>query len=351
MAADIFFGLERPLHSLPDVSQVRAVIVQGWPQLVKQGGGDPAKLLKRHGLPPDLAGEETFVDCRAVAELLEESATVLKDPLFGIHLAAVQEPDIFGCITAMCRAAHSLREALAALIEFIPLLHSSESVLELVEGKQMTEFRWSSRSDLGENQQANCHGLAIMLKVVKMAGGPTFSPQYLLVPRGLFRGLARELGQAMGYEVRNGGGQVGIAFATSALDEPVPTANAPLYELLLGYMRRLKIIARKDLLEIVSDFVYRELSFGFPTIRGCADSLGLSPRTLQLRLKSRGVSFSDILDQQRLRRAKSILRNTDMSIGDLADHLGYEERTSFGRAFKRWTGLSPQQYRQRGSRS
>jgi AraC-like DNA-binding protein len=349
MAAEYFFGLERPLHALPDINQVRAANLQCWSNLVIQRGVDPDKLLKRHGILAELGGEESFIDAKAAADLLEDCALKLNDRLFGVHLAEAQEPDIFGCITALCRAAPSLREAISCLIEFIPLLHSPESLLELVEGKTITEFRWSTRSDLGLNDQANCHGLTIMLRLVRTLAGSGFAAEYLLVPRNLHRNLGRELGKALGCEVRNGGSQVGIALPSSALDLPVVSANGPLYELLLGYMQRLRIIARRDLLEIVSDFVYRELSFGDPSIRGCAESLGLSPRTLQLRLKSRGVSFSDILDQQRLKRAKSILRNTDMTIGEIADHLGYEERTSFGRAFKRWTGLSPQQYRQRGA--
>lgn len=349
MGVDYFFSLERPLHALPDAHQVRAANLQGWWQLVSRRGGNPGALAKKHGIPVELAGEEGFVDFGAMAALLEACAEALDDPLFGVHLAQVQQPDIFGCIAALCRAAPNVRESIARLVEFLPVLHTPEYLLELVEGRAITEFRWSLRSDVAEHRQVDCHSLAMMLKTLRMLAGTGFQPDHLLVPRGLFGSLRRELERAMACGIRSGGSQVGIAFASSALDLPVPSANGPLYELLLGYMRRLRIISRKDIIDSVSDYVYRELSFGGPSIRGCADSLGLAQRTLQFRLKSRGLSFSDILDQQRLRRAKSILRNTDMSIGDIADHLGYGERTSFGRAFKRWTGLSPQQYRQRGA--
>ena len=349
MSGEVFFSLERPLHALPDAGQVRAATLQGWPELIDRTGGNYRQLLNHYGISAEPGGEEEFVELKALAELLEGCARSLGDPLLGLHLAAVQEPDMFGCATALCRAAPSLREAITGLIEFLPVIHCPELLLELVEGRATTELRWSFRSDPGDHRQLDCHGLAIMLKTVRMAAGKAFQPDYLLVPRDVFRSLAGELEKSLCTQVRTGGGQAGIAFASSVMDLPVPSANGPLYELLLGYLRRLKMIARKDIIESVSDFVYRELSFGDASIRSCAESLGLSQRTLQLRLQSRGMSFSDILERQRLRRAKSILRNTDMSIGDIADHLGYGERTSFGRAFKRWTGLSPQQYRQRGS--
>lgn len=81
------------------------------------------------------------------------------------------------------------------------------------------------------------------------------------------------------------------------------------------------------------------------SIEGCSARLGISTRTLQLRLQEQGISFSAVLEHHRLERARAALTDPRLSIADVADALGYAERTSFGRAFKRWTGQSPQQYR------
>ena len=88
------------------------------------------------------------------------------------------------------------------------------------------------------------------------------------------------------------------------------------------------------------------MSSGEVSIEGCARYMRVSPRTLQARLKDNDIHFSAVLEQHRLQRAKFVLKNDELSIAEIADLLGYSERTSFGRAFKRWTGLSPQQFRQ-----
>ena len=68
-------------------------------------------------------------------------------------------------------------------------------------------------------------------------------------------------------------------------------------------------------------------------------------RTLQARLSSEGVKFSELVENQRATLAKAHLSQRNLSLDEIADRLGYGEQTSFGRAFKRWTGMTPQQFR------
>ena len=57
------------------------------------------------------------------------------------------------------------------------------------------------------------------------------------------------------------------------------------------------------------------------------------------------MKFSDILEDQRVELARSYLERQELSLDDVAALLGYSEQSSFGRAFKRWTGSTPQRYR------
>jgi len=72
----------------------------------------------------------------------------------------------------------------------------------------------------------------------------------------------------------------------------------------------------------------------------------LSPRTLQARLEAEGTSFSALIEEVRILLAKLYLQRPESSLDEIAEWLGYSEQTSFGRAFRRWTGTSPQKYRQ-----
>ena len=73
--------------------------------------------------------------------------------------------------------------------------------------------------------------------------------------------------------------------------------------------------------------------------------MGTSTRTLQKRLNRIGVKFTDIVQDERIKLAKHSLRWSDASLDDIAFQLGYSEQTSFGRAFKRATGLTPKEFR------
>lgn len=77
----------------------------------------------------------------------------------------------------------------------------------------------------------------------------------------------------------------------------------------------------------------------------CASGLGLSTRTLRRHLHARGLSYQAIIDNMRAELACRELRATRRSIEAVACDLGFSEPTSFTRAFKRWTGMSPRAFR------
>ena len=76
-----------------------------------------------------------------------------------------------------------------------------------------------------------------------------------------------------------------------------------------------------------------------------AQALNLSVRTLRRRLAARQTTFSAVLENWRTVNAKRLLRQPDLSVQSIAQRLGYAYVSNFERAFKRWTGFSPGQYR------
>ncbi|HEY4345558.1 MAG TPA: helix-turn-helix domain-containing protein, partial [Parvibaculum sp.] len=76
-----------------------------------------------------------------------------------------------------------------------------------------------------------------------------------------------------------------------------------------------------------------------------ASRLHMSGRTLRRRLSCEGTSFREILDHVRNELAKNYLRDTKLSIAEVGGMLGFEDAANFRRAFRRWNGCSPQDYR------
>lgn len=77
-----------------------------------------------------------------------------------------------------------------------------------------------------------------------------------------------------------------------------------------------------------------------------AECLNMAPRTLRRRLNELGTSYQMIIEQLRRGRAVELLLHSSRSVDDIASDLGYQDPSNFGRAFRRWTGKSPRQYRE-----
>ena len=94
--------------------------------------------------------------------------------------------------------------------------------------------------------------------------------------------------------------------------------------------------------------IIHQLPDGIPSQEAIADTLHVSLRSLQRRLKEEDTSFRDLLEETRQQLARQYLRDGRRSIGEITYLLGFTEPSNFTRAFKRWTGKSPAQYRATG---
>lgn len=86
-------------------------------------------------------------------------------------------------------------------------------------------------------------------------------------------------------------------------------------------------------------------SGGYPDIRTTAAFVGVSVRTLQRRLAKAGVNHHVLVAQARFAMAAAVLEQTDSKVLKLALDLGYSDHGNFTRAFRRWAGCPPRQYR------
>jgi AraC-like DNA-binding protein len=342
---ELFYSLDGPLDAVPGERQMRAANLNGFSELARRAGGDPVRLLERHGLDPRIVRDpESFIDCRSLVDLLEDCGSRFNDRLFGLKLAQAQDAEVYGCVTALCRSAATLEHAIECLVEYLPVVHSPEAVTELRKGKQTAELRWGARADLGTNDQANFQAVLLNAKLLRMLGGPRFSLSYASLAVELRAADMAEMEARLGCHVRRGETNA-IAFPVEALAQPLASSNRLLFRLIGGYLDRVKAASRTSLVQRVEDYVRGALPGGACSIEHCAEKLGSSVRTLQARLARDGVRFSDILERQRIELAKEYLSIGGLSLDEIAERLGYSEQTSFGRAFKRWTGATPQRFR------
>ena len=78
-----------------------------------------------------------------------------------------------------------------------------------------------------------------------------------------------------------------------------------------------------------------------------AEAMGTSVRTLQRRLRATGLTYSEVLQRARRAAAQRMLKDRRAGIGEIARALGYSDPAHFTRAFQRWTGSTPRDFRAR----
>jgi AraC-like DNA-binding protein len=103
--------------------------------------------------------------------------------------------------------------------------------------------------------------------------------------------------------------------------------------------------AADELISRVHELVEQQLPDTLPDLEAAAKALELSPRALARRLAERGTTFSKIVDDARRQLALGHIADASLSLVDVAYLCGFSEQSAFHRAFKRWTGVTPGEYR------
>jgi AraC-like DNA-binding protein len=144
-----------------------------------------------------------------------------------------------------------------------------------------------------------------------------------------------------------------LEFDPRQLELPLRTAEPTLARILEGY--GVELLARlppaDDFPVAVRRAVASSLGSGEPTLEHLAGQFNLTPRTLQRRLSSQGLSLRGVIDDERHQLALRHMERRDLSLAEVAFMLGFDAVTSFHRAFRRWTGQTPADYREQLGRT
>lgn len=168
------------------------------------------------------------------------------------------------------------------------------------------------------------------------------------LPRPANRQLYERL---FGGRIRFGCPQTKLVFPAQVLGLPIARANPELRERAEATALQ-EIRAQESEPEIVRRtrlLIGQHLASGRASLDSLAPLLGLSGRTLHRRLDECGCGFRELLDDVRRSRAERFLRHPSLPLAEIAFMLGYAEQSSFQHAFRRWTGLTPGEFRARAS--
>jgi len=139
-----------------------------------------------------------------------------------------------------------------------------------------------------------------------------------------------------------------ISFAASDVTKKLPTANHMFAEMMdQSIIMLLKKLEPDNIVSQVKSVIIEQLSCGKVTEEDIAAQMNMSKRKLQLKLSDEGVRFKTLVDDIRTNMATEYLNEQNYCLNEIAFMLGFSEVSSFSRAFKRWTGVSPGQFQNR----
>jgi AraC-like DNA-binding protein len=188
--------------------------------------------------------------------------------------------------------------------------------------------------------------LATVTALCRTVATPAFAPSAVTFQHAAPRDISEHL-RLFRCPVQFGAPSNKLSFASSLLSQPIDKADASLCALLDRHAQELleKFPPRDSLINQVRSIIATEFRGGDPSLEHVAEQLTLTPRTLQRKLQELGTSHNELLDQMRRQLAMRYLREDHMAICEVAYLLGFSESSSFHRAFKRWTGVTPKEFR------
>lgn len=141
-----------------------------------------------------------------------------------------------------------------------------------------------------------------------------------------------------------------ISYHTEDLELKTAKADASINSYLLQQVdektKGIKIPGSKFVRDVEA-LIKDALPTGIPSIHHISELTAMSNRTLTRRLSEAGVTYRDLIKKTQEQLAKNMLRDPNKSIGDIAFLTGFSEQSAFNRAFKKWSGLNPSEFRKK----
>jgi AraC-like DNA-binding protein len=309
-------------------------------------GADTAAVLEASGFDAAaLCDPNARLPLTATGRLWQAAAEHMDDAAFGLRASRYVRPTTFHALGYAVFASSSLRDALHRLVRYSRVV-SDAMMLELETTDASARLCFVR---LSENAALVPEALdAVMSLIVRTCRTLTDRSFTLLKVEQLRPEPLDTTPYARFFRcpVEFGAPLDALTFDAKVLDQPLPAANPQLAQHNDGLIRQyLSQIGPDSLVARVRGALVEQLGADLsPT--ALAGALGMSARTLQRRLQEQGTSVVELLREVRKELACVHLRDKTLSITEIGFLLGFEDSSGFARAFRRWTGRSPSEYRE-----
>ncbi|MCB0635611.1 MAG: AraC family transcriptional regulator ligand-binding domain-containing protein [Lewinella sp.] len=315
-------------------------------RLAREEGLPPA-LLAHHDSHPALAEGSKYMPISLLLEAYEQAGAHLA-PGFGVRQGRQLDSDDYGTLGLSWKTCWRAREVLDRVERYMVLVTDHGNLrIDVRDGMTCLKLlRPPKRPGIATANEAS---FVMLTNVLEEVTGQAIKPVEVF-----FQHTTPDphpFTDFFACPVHFGQKENAIHFKTADIDIPTIKADQSIHHFLLERMEEEKqgIHVNADhLLSEIHELVEEALPSGIPSIIQVAEHLGMSARTLKRRLADKQLTFRELVQTIQQDVATDLLRNTPHSMGEIAFQTGFSEQSAFNRAFKRWTGQAPADFRKNG---
>jgi AraC-like DNA-binding protein len=322
-------------------------------QFAAKQGADWQKLIALTGKSLEELSKE---DCRISPEIYNRVAVAAveqsQNPVIGLQMGESLNLNALGLMGHIVQSSPTVKQALENACEFAKL-GCQALPMQLIEEKEHYKLiltphpLWAENSEEAVRQTAD----ATITFTVREFQTLTLQKYY---PKALYLKykapkVISEYERLFQCPVHFNQNEYAILFEKAHIEQPVVTSDFNLLRILVQHAeQKLSELNREaGFKSLVKQSVLNLIKPDFPTIEQVAGSLNLSVRSLQRKLKEEEINFKQIIEELKKQFAENYLKREELSISEIAYMLDYAEPSAFIRSFKRWTGMTPQVFREK----
>lgn len=297
-------------------------------------------VLRGAGLPDDFVDQpDTSVDAVKYFELWDAFAKALASPdaVLKLGLAYAHGPFVSPLFAFSC--SETVERGLQNLARFKPLCGPVTMQVERAEDALLVTFQ-ATDSNIALPSSLSLFEIVYIIECARIYTSKHIVPLVASCPGSELAtdAMAEHLGIAVSESIHTQ-----LVFSLQDAQQRLVTRNDALWQTLEPDFKQ-RLAAQQSsgtTRDRVKTILIETLAGGVVTSAQVANKLYTSKRSLQRKLSDEGVTFKQILTETRLELSQHYLAQPDLSLGEISYLLGFQDQTSFFRAYQIWTGETP----------
>lgn len=281
------------------------------------------------------------ISLKSYNALLSYAQQTLNDSLFGFELGKQIRTADFGVLGYLIESSTNLASAITALLSYDSLV-ANIGRAEFAQQHTLCKVTWLA--DPQCSPQAVLRNMTAWVSVIRQLLNPQLSPSCVYFTARFSDSELQQLAKWFNCPIKAGANFNQVEFPSSYLALPFKTDNSQINAVLkqMSEQQLSQFKSQQLLTEKINHILMAKYDLQDCSLIRTASALNMTPRTVQRHLKQENTHFAALLEQEQKRRLVTYIPH--YSLSSIATMLGFNDQSSFNRAFKRWYQYSPRQF-------